>query len=148
MSRVSSSLNFMYKMEQFATRIYLVQRGAFKGSDVADKLTAASENEQTHVELLRAQITDLKIGLSPWGFLFKIAAIVVGTVTRICGKTTIMRADIFVESRAVKDYGNYVKKIGYDEKTAAMLKRIIEDEERHVAIWRNSLNQLKESKKA
>jgi hypothetical protein len=41
-SRVSSSLNFMYKMEQFATQIYFVQKEAFVGSDVVEKLTAAS----------------------------------------------------------------------------------------------------------
>jgi hypothetical protein len=97
MSRVSTSLNFMYKMEQFATRIYLVQRGAFKGSDVADKLTSASANEQTHVDILRAQIIELKIALSWWGFLFKAAAFIGGTITVILGKSNVLKAGVLLK---------------------------------------------------
>ena len=147
MSRVSSSLNFMYKMEQFATQIYLVQRGAFKGSDVADKLTAASANEQTHVDILRAQLLELKITPSWLGFLFKTAAIIGGTVTVILGKSNILKAAIFVEKRAIKDYGNYLKQVHYDEKTVALLKRIIADEEIHVETWQNALAALKGNQK-
>jgi demethoxyubiquinone hydroxylase (CLK1/Coq7/Cat5 family) len=146
MSRISRSLNFMYKMEQFATRICLVQRGAFTGRDIADKLTAASVNEQTRVDLLRVRILDLKIGLSSWGFLFKFAAVIVGAVTRVLGKQTIMRADVFVEQRAIKDYRNYVKTVGFNEKTTAMLEKIIANEVKHVETWSSSLAQLKGKK--
>ena len=95
MSRVSSSLNFTYNMEQFATLIYLVQKEAFVGSDVAEKLTAASANEQTHVDILHTQILELKITPSWLGFLFKAAAILSGTVTVILGKSNVLKADIF-----------------------------------------------------
>lgn len=71
MSNIGSPLNFMYKIEQFATQIYLVQGDGFKGSDTADKLVKASQNEQTHVDLLRTRTQDLKVGLSPWGFYSK-----------------------------------------------------------------------------
>jgi bacterioferritin len=148
MNRVSSSLNFMYKMEQFATQIYLVQKEAFVGSDVADKLTVASANEQTHVDILHAQILELKIALSWWGFLFKTAAIIGGAVTVILGKSTVMKADIFVEKRAIRDYSNYVKQVHYDEKTVALLKRIIADEEIHVETWQKALASLKGNRKA
>lgn len=57
-----------------------------------------------------------------------------------------MRADVFVEKRAIKDYGNYVKTVGFDEKTTAMLEKIIADEERHVETWEGTLTQLKGEK--
>ena len=143
MSRVSSSLNFMYKMEQFATQIYLMQKETFIGSDVADKIIAASANEQTHVDILRTQILELKISISWLGFMFKIAAIIGGTIMTIMGKSAVLKADIFVEKRAIKDYGNYLKQVNYDEKTVALLKGIIADEERHVETWQNALAALK-----
>jgi bacterioferritin (cytochrome b1) len=148
MSRISRSLNFMYKMEQFAKRICLVQRGAFTGSDIGDKLTASSVNEQTRVDLLRVRILDLKIGLSSWGFLFKFTAVIVGAVTMVLGKQTIMRADVFVEQRAIKDYRNYVKTVGFNEKTTAMLEKIIADEVKHIETWSSLLAQLKGKKQA
>ncbi|MDD5288991.1 MAG: ferritin-like domain-containing protein [Dehalococcoidales bacterium] len=146
MSKVGNSLNFMYNMEQFATRIYLVQRSAFKGSDVADKLTAASANEQTHTDFLRAQILELKLKPSHLGCLFKTAAVIVGGITRILGKSAVLNAAIFVEKRAVRDYGNYVKQVKFDEKTVALLKRIIADEVRHVETWQSSLATLRGKK--
>jgi rubrerythrin len=148
MSSVSSSLNFMYNMEQFATQIYLVQKEAFIGSDVADKLTAASVNEQTHVDILRAQILELKISPSWLGFLFKAAAFIGGTATVILGKSNVLKAAVFVEKRAIRDYGNYLQQVNFDEKTVALLKRIIADEEIHVATWQNALASLKGNQKA
>ena len=147
MSSVSNSLNFMYNMEQFATQIYLVQKEAFVGSDVVDKLTAASANEQTHVDILRAQLLELKIAPSWLGFLFKAAATLSGTATVIMGKSTVLKAAIFVEKRAIKDYGNHLKQINYDEKTVALLKRIIADEEIHVETWQKALAALKGNQK-
>jgi|PlaIllAssembly_1097288.scaffolds.fasta_scaffold1412318_2 demethoxyubiquinone hydroxylase (CLK1/Coq7/Cat5 family) len=107
MSRVNSSLNFTYKVEQFATRIYLVQKEAFSGSGVMDKLTAASANEQTHVDNLQAQILELKIKPSWLDFLFKMAAVIFGAVTLICGRSAFLKADVLIEQRAIRDYGNY-----------------------------------------
>jgi len=143
MSKVSCTLNFMYAMEQFATRIYLLQMRAFRNTETAGKLTAASANEQTHVNFLRARLLEMKYRPSRLGFLFRLAAIILGWLTGCLGKSTALRAAIFVETRAVKDYGSFAKKPYFDTATKALLEQIIADEVQHVNTWKSELAALK-----
>ncbi len=132
MSRVSSSLNFAYNMEQFAAQVYLVQKQAFVGTDVADRLQAASLNEKTHIDMLRTQMLELKMRPSRLGFIFRFTAVIFGAFTVLFGKPFVMRVDISLENGAVGDYGNNLKKLKYDEKTVAVVNQIISDEEIHI----------------
>ena len=143
MGKVFLSLKFMYNMERFATQIYRTQRKAFAEKEIADRLKAAADNEQQHVNDLKARIVELKGSPSWLGFLFQMAGRAVGFITRIFGKLTILKADVWVEQRAIKDYGFFLNKVEFDEKTRAMIKKIIIDEEGHVSTWQNSIEMLK-----
>jgi len=130
------SLNFMYGMERFATQIYLVQKGRFKDSGIVELLTEAAKNEKTHVQRLRAQIIKLNGKVYPWGWLFQSIGFVTGCFTSIIGKHNLFKMNTFVENRAVRDYGGFVKSGAFDDDTANLIREIISDEERHVVNWK------------
>jgi rubrerythrin len=50
------------------------------------------------------------------------------------------------EKHAVSDYGNFLQKVDFDEKSVALINRIVVDEEKHIETWNNSLKILKSSK--
>ncbi len=143
MGKVFLSLKFMYNMERFATQIYRTQRKAFAEEEISERLKAAADNEQQHVNNLKARIVELNGSPSRLGFLFQMIGRVLGFITRIFGKLTILKADVWVEQRAIKDYGFFLNKIEFDEKTVALIRTIIKDEERHVSTWQNSMEILK-----
>jgi bacterioferritin len=143
MSKTINSLKFTYNMERFATQIYRTQRGAFKQEEIIKRLVAAADNEQQHVDILNERILELHGTPSRLGFLFQTAGRILGLVVRITGNIFILKTDIWVEKRAVKDYRGYLNKIEFDRETITLIERIILDEQRHIETWENSIKMLK-----
>ena len=142
MNRAISSLKFMYNMERFATQIYRTQRGAFIEEDIVKKLRAAADNEQQHVNTLQERILELHGTPSYLGFIFQTAGKLLGLVARVLGKLFILKTDIWIEKRAIKDYRSFLNRVEFDEKSVALIERIIVDEQRHVDTWENSIKIL------
>jgi rubrerythrin len=138
MNKAILSLNFMHCMERFATQIYITQRGAFKGRDMAQQLTDASDNERGHVQKLQARIKKLNGSVYPFGWLFQLMGVVMGLSTRLSGKINLFKADTFVETRAVKDYSNFLKTVPFDPDTVESIRTIIADEEEHIINWKKA----------
>ena len=143
MNKEVCALKFMYNMERFATQIYLTQCRAFAGSEIEDKLKKASVNERQHVDYLRKRVIELGGAPSRLGFLFQLAGILMGVITMCLGRLFILKADTWVEKRAIKDYGSFIKRLNFDSETENLLKKIIADEEKHVETWQNSIKVLK-----
>jgi bacterioferritin len=143
MGREINALNFMYNMERFATEIYRTQRRAFTEEEIIDKLNTATKNEQQHADALHRCITELNGTLSRLGALFQRAGGFLGFVTASFGKLFVLKADIWIEKRAIKDYGAFLRKVEVDQRSVALLKKIIADEERHVKTWENCIKILK-----
>jgi demethoxyubiquinone hydroxylase (CLK1/Coq7/Cat5 family) len=143
MSKVVGSLNTMYNIERAATAIYKAQAGAFSGNtSVYETLKEATANEQEHADGLRARVAELKGKGSFIGWFFALGGMMIGIVTRIMGKKRIMKTNIWVEKKAVKDYGAFLERVDFDEKSAALIKKNIEDEKRHVKNWSEILDKL------
>jgi demethoxyubiquinone hydroxylase (CLK1/Coq7/Cat5 family) len=132
----------MYGMERFATEIYRTQRSAFSETRIAEKLKHATENERQHAENLRNRIVDLKGIPSRFSVLFMIAGKLLGNITRCFGKKLMLRADILIEKRAVKDYGYFLRTMRFGEDTKLQIRSIISDEEQHVQNWESALRML------
>ena len=139
MRKTLLSLNFMYCMERFATQIYRTQIVSFPQTELGRQLDEAAGNEQEHVRILRAQIQKLGGFVYPLGALFQFAGVILGRITRLSGRGNLFRADIFVEVRAAKDYRRFLRAVRFDAETAALLRQIIGDEERHILNWRRAL---------
>ena len=137
-----TSLKFMYNMERFATQIYLTQRCVFDEESMLKKLNAAAENEQEHVNFLRKRIMELQGDRSHIGFLFQTAARILGSIAGIFGQEFVLKVDVFVEDRAIKDYGTFLNRIKFDEDTVQLINRIIADEVFHKDTWKSSIEEL------
>ena len=147
MNKALISLNFMYCMERFATQIYLTQKGAFNSSgNIATKLRDASANEKEHVQKIRAQIKKINGSVYPFGFLFQSVGVILGLITRLSGKRNLLKADTFVETRAVKDYGSFLRAVPFDSQTVELIRKIIKDEEVHIANWKKAGESLSREK--
>ena len=136
------SLKFMYNMERFATQIYLTQLSVFDEESILKKLSAAAENEQEHVNVLRKRILELQGSRSHLGFLFQAAARILGTLAGFFGKEFILKVDVFVENRAINDYGAFLRRVKFDEDTVTLINRIIADELFQKDTWKSSLEEL------
>ena len=143
MDEVIGALRQMYNLERLAVEIYRTQTWAFPQKEIVERLEAARDNEQEHVDDLRARIEELG-GSCPWiGFFFHMAGKVMGFTTALLGKTFALNADIRLEQRAVRDYGAFLEKVDFDERSRAVIEKNIEDERVHIKRWEDSLEILK-----
>jgi bacterioferritin len=133
-------------MEKFAVQVYRKQIRAFRRLEIADKLKDAAANEQEHADALTKRIVELGGSLSRTGIIYQIAGILLGYITVLSGKVCLLKVDLFIEKHAVSDYGNFLQKVDFDEKSVALINRIVVDEEKHIETWNNSLKILKSSK--
>ncbi len=139
MDKVMHSLRKMHNIERFATEVYRAQIPAFPEKDITERLKAAMLNEQEHVDGLKARIEELG-GTTSWlGFFFQIAGKSWGFATRFLGKMFILRADIWLERKAVTDYGDFLQKVDFDERSRALIQKNIGDEKTHVKRWEDSI---------
>ena len=144
MNKAVLSLNFMYCMERFATALYRIQRGAFARTAVIDKLMFAVNNEGEHATNIRNHILKLNNTPSPFAFLFQILGVLLGLVSRCFGRIFMLKADIVIEKRAVKDYGYFLKTLKLNDNVKLMIKDIIADEELHIRNWHDAMKILKD----
>ena len=143
MSEVLNALRKMHEIERFAVEIYRTQIRAFPEEEIADRLKAAMDNEQEHVNDLQARIEELG-GKPSWlGFFFKMAGKLLGFATTLLGKVFILKTDIRIEKRAVRDYSDFLEKVDFDEKSRSLIQKNLEDERVHIKRWEDSIEILK-----
>ena len=143
MNEVLRALRKMYNLERLAVEIYAGQIRAFSEKEIIDRLKAAMENEQEHVDDLRKRIGELDGTTSSLGFFFQMAGKVLAFTSTLLGKKFVLKADIRFEKRAVKDYGAFLEKVNFDEESKALIEKNIEDERLHIERWQDSLEMLK-----
>ncbi|MBM3156686.1 MAG: ferritin-like domain-containing protein [Chloroflexi bacterium] len=147
MNAAISALRKMYNLERFATEIYRTQIAAFTEKEISDRLKIARDNEQEHTDNLKAQIEKLGGRQSRQGFLFQAAGRMLGCFTRMMGKMFILKADIWIETKAVKDYGAFLQRLNFDEESKALVQRNLEDEKVHIKRWEDSAKLLRDKKR-
>ena len=143
MNEVLGALRKMHSLERFAVEIYRTQIRAFPEKEIADRLKAAMDNEQEHVNDLRARIGELKGRCSWLGFFFQMAGKLLGFASTFLGKVFALKADIRLEKRAVRDYGDLLQELDFDEKSRGLIQKNIEDEKVHIRRWEESIEILK-----
>jgi len=143
MGEAISSLRVMQRMERLATQVYRTQIRAFRGHEIAERLKIAAENEQEHADTLAKLIKELRGNTSKIGIFYQVAGTILGFITTLLGKVFLLKADLFIERRAVRDYGNFLQKVDFDEKSVALINKIVGDEKRHIETLDNSIQLLK-----
>jgi len=131
-------------MERLATKAYQTQVRAFTGSEIADRLKAATSNEQEHIDLLTKRLKELKSAPSKIGILFHMAGVILGIKSTLLGKVLLLKIDVWIEKKAVQDYGRFLQKVHFDEATVTLINNIIQDEKRHIETWEDSIKIVKD----
>ena len=54
-------------------------------------------------------------------------------------KKVVLKADIRLEERAVKDYGAILQKVPFDDRSRVLVEKNLEDEKVHIKRWQDSL---------
>ncbi|MFZ3062237.1 MAG: ferritin-like domain-containing protein, partial [Actinomycetota bacterium] len=142
MDQVVKALRKLHNLETMAVEIYRVQIGAFSGSEIAEKLVAAMENEQTHIDSFYESLTRSGGKPSPLRHLFWIVGKMAGFAPRLLGKRMILKGDIAFETKAVKDYSKMLQEIPFDDQTRKITEKNLHDEERHIRTWQQSIESL------
>lgn len=142
MNEVLGALRKMHNLERFAVEIYRTQIRAFPEAEIADRLKAAMDNEQEHVNDLRAHIGELKGRCSRLGLFFQMAGKLLGFTSTFLGKAFALKADIRLEKRAVRDYDGFLQKLDFSSKSSCLIQKNIEDEKVHIRRWEDSLKIL------
>ena len=137
-----SQLKFMYNMERFATQIYLTQRNEFEEEWILNKLNAAAENEQEHINVLKKRIMELQGNQSHIGFVFQTAGRFLGTIAGIFGRSCVLKIDVFVKDRANMDYTALLNKVKFDENIVKLINQLIADKVFHKDNWTLSMEEL------
>ena len=145
MNRKIYVLNFMHNMERFATQVYRIQSRAFSGTSIAEKMEFAINNEHEHAENLKKRVIELSGTPSRYGFLFQMIGSLLSLIIRCFGRVFMLKVAVRIEKRAVKDYTYFLNRIDFDEKSIALIKTIISDENVHIQNWQDSIMMLKRS---
>ena len=140
MNKAMSALRQMHNIERFATEIYRVQRRIFTEPVLVERLTAAMNNEQEHIDTLLERIISHGRTHSWQGAAFEVMGKVFGFVTTLFGKSFVFKSNIKVEQKAVKDYGIFLETIAFDAKSKKLIAKNLEDEKVHIERWRDSLD--------
>jgi bacterioferritin len=138
---VLKALRALVNVESMAVQIYRAQTWRFRGRPaIAEKLTHAIAVEREHRENLAARLQDLGGGPSILRFAYAIAGwLMMGFIPALFGKMALLRADIWVEEKAVRDYTAFLDKIPFDEQTRALVEKNREDEKEHIQYWQDSI---------
>ena len=138
---VLRALRALVNVESMAVQIYRAQTWRFGGKPaIAEKLAHAITVEREHKENLEARLKDLGGGPSILRYAYAIAGwLMMGFLPALFGKMVLLRADIWVEEKAVKDYTAFLDKTPFDEQTRALVEKNREDEKEHIWYWQDSI---------
>jgi bacterioferritin len=141
---VLKALRAMLNLEAMAVQIYRAQTWRFRGQQaIADKLDDAIAVEREHRDNLEARMKELGGAAPMLRFAYAIVGWVMGFVPAVLGKIPLLRADIWVEEKAVKDYTAFLDKAPLYDQSRALVEKNIEDEKEHIRYWQESIAILK-----
>lgn len=137
--KVIKTLRQLHMLEVMAANIYRMQITK-EPSELNRELIAAMHNEMTHIQDFRTKLMEYGAHPAFYAFVFWWVGFVMGLGSRILGKKAILKAGIWVESKAVTDYGKILESLDWDEPTRAVIAKDRADEEIHIDRWKNLLD--------
>jgi len=137
---IKKGLRTLHTLETMAVNIYKFQV-ADKAAELNLQLIAAMCNEMTHLQ-------DFQVKLFEYGFkpsklrpLYWLVGFIIGFCSRLMGKKSILKTGIWVEKKAVRHYGELLRKIEWDEETRHIIEKDQADEQGHINRWRKFLKE-------
>lgn len=136
-------LNWFYSLELEQVDLYTSQSKMLEEIYLSKTLARIAVIEQQHVDNIAAEIK--RIGSEPTRLGDVIAPILgkaFGGLTGALGPQTILKADITLEEKAMKDYKQFILQAGKDPHLFTLLWDNLIDEDLHTAWFANKLKEL------
>ena len=134
LTAIRKALRTFHSFETLAGATYRFQMSAKR--DEPDRVRiAAMCNEMTHLQDFQVKLYEFGWRPSKIRWFFWLAAMTIGTATRLMGTRAILRSGIWLETRAVDHYNELLETVEWDDDTRAIVEKNCADEIGHVERW-------------
>jgi len=146
--KLISRLNWFFNLELNQVDLYTSQSRASHDPYVRVAFERISYIEQQHVDNIADKIKELGGNPSKIGdVLAPILGSVAGTVLSVTGLSNVLKANILIEQKAMKDYKDLIhqlRKTYGDIELVRLLQYNLFDEDLHTAWFQRELSKLKD----
>ncbi len=143
--QIITKLNWMYALELNQVDLYSAQSKQVSDFYLKQTLKRVAEVEQGHVKNISEKIIEL--GGKPTALGEAVAPVsgrVAGYLTGKAGMIMLLKADIDLEEMAMKDYKDFLLKVGGNEPLFNLLWGNLIDEDLHTAWFVNKVKELEQ----
>ncbi|RJQ25676.1 MAG: ferritin-like domain-containing protein [Peptococcaceae bacterium] len=136
-------LNWFYSLELNQVDLYTAQAHAMEDIYLAKTLARVAAIEQQHVDNMAAEIK--KRGAEPTRLGDAVAPLLgkaSGTVVGILGAKAVLKTNIALEKKAMKDYKDFISRVEDDSHLLNILWDNLIDEDLHTAWFTNKLKEF------
>lgn len=138
-------LQWFYFLELNQVNLYLAQSREVDDFYLKQALSRIADVEQRHVENIKAKLAQLGGAPSLTGErIAPISGSMGGLVTAKAGTIAILKANIDLEEKAMKDYKDFILHVGRHDDLFEMLWDHLIDEDLHTAWFSNKVKELEE----
>ncbi|MDW7650060.1 MAG: ferritin-like domain-containing protein [Bacillota bacterium] len=148
-SALIHKLNWFYSLELNQVQLYTEQSRQTNDLYLQKTLQRVAQIEQSHVDNLREQI--IVLGGKPTVLGEAVAPLsgkAAGFITGKTGLISMLKANIDLEEKAMKDYKDFLVRAGGDQALFDLLWSNLIDEDIHTAWFLNKVRELEELESA
>lgn len=138
LNKIKKGLLTLHTLETMATNIYKFQIKG-DGSELDRELIAAMLNEMCHIQDFQVKLYEYGFKPSKFRWTFWLVGFVIGYGSKLLGKKAVLKAGIWVESKAVHHYGELLETIEWDDETRRIIEKDQADEQGHIDRWKDAL---------
>ena len=137
--KIKRGLLILHTLELMAFTIYRFQISN-KKDDLNRQLIAAMCNEMTHYQDFQVKLYEYGWKPSKLRWAYWIVGFKLGFFSRLLGRTALLKTGIWVESKAVHHYNEFLNTIDWDDDTRSVIIKDQADEYRHLERWKALLD--------
>jgi len=143
---MAQRLNWFYGLELEQVDLYIAQSRQVEDIYLKKALQRIAAIEQQHVNNIAAELKKLGVNPSPLGdIIAPIIGKAAGFVAGYAGSAAILKMDIALEEKAMRDYKDLILKSGHNEHLFELLWGNLLDEDFHTAWFANKLKEYENS---
>jgi ubiquinone biosynthesis monooxygenase Coq7 len=135
---IKKGLLTLHNLETMATNLYRFQI-TNKDTELNRTLIAAMANEMTHVQDFQVKLFEYGWKPSLFWWVYGIIGFKLGFFSRLLGEKMLLKAGIWVETKAVYHYGEFLRTIDWDTDTRKIIEKNQADEDGHINRWKELL---------
>jgi len=140
---IKKGLRALNTLELMAMTIYRYQVTQ-EHSELNRQLIAAMCNEMTHYQDFQVKLYEYGFRPSIFRWAYWIVGFVFGFGSRLLGRKAKLKTGIWVETKAVGHYAEFLEAIDWDDDTRKVIEKDQADEDGHINSWKSLLTSYTE----